>query len=223
MPRNPAAAIPRPCRRNRPGLSRSAMTTAGNRPTATMLQRKNAIVNGGTVPATPRARIMLETWAVATNRNANRPTASRRPSVVLSDVSLIAIPPAFPVSINLHEDRNALARKPSALFYRRTWQHRLACFHFVEVIERVPGRTGIALGRMRLVMAHEIADQRLGHAELDVAVDVWIGGIVDLRSQDLESLFEDQRVEMRRPIGMPVLRLQQPPDHAVGRDRITDH
>ena len=42
-----------------------------------MLQRKNAIENGGTLPATPRARIMLETWAVATSRKPSRPSTSR--------------------------------------------------------------------------------------------------------------------------------------------------
>ena len=37
------------------------MAEDGSRPSATMLQRKNTIENGGTLPATPRARIMLET------------------------------------------------------------------------------------------------------------------------------------------------------------------
>src|SRR4051794_31603022 len=77
MPRKPASAMPKPSLRNRPGFSRSAITMAGSRPSATMLQRKKAIVNGGTLPATPRARIMLETWAVATSRKPSRPSASR--------------------------------------------------------------------------------------------------------------------------------------------------
>ena len=42
-----------------------------------MLQRKNAIENGGTLPATPRARIMLETCAVATSRKPTSPSTSR--------------------------------------------------------------------------------------------------------------------------------------------------
>ena len=60
--------MPGVCPRNTPGFSRNAITTAGSRPSATMLQRKNAIENGGTLPATPRAKIMLETCAVATSR-----------------------------------------------------------------------------------------------------------------------------------------------------------
>src|SRR5437868_2063801 len=76
MPRKPAATTPsvRPC--SAPGFSRNAITTAGNRPSATMLQRKKAIENGGTLPATPRARIMLETWAVAISRKPSSPSTS---------------------------------------------------------------------------------------------------------------------------------------------------
>src|SRR6185436_9681699 len=77
MPRKPAATMPNVCPRNAPGFSRNAITTAGSRPSATMPQRKNAIENGGTLPATPRARIMLETWAVATSKKPNRPSISR--------------------------------------------------------------------------------------------------------------------------------------------------
>src|SRR6185295_19817059 len=77
MPRKPAATMPNVCPRNTPGFSRNAITTAGSRPSATMPQRKNAIENGGTLPAIPRAKIMLETWAVATSRKPNRPSISR--------------------------------------------------------------------------------------------------------------------------------------------------
>jgi len=54
-----------------------------------MLQRKKAIVKGGTVPATPRATIMLETWAVATSKNPSRPSASRPLSVALLGGSFV--------------------------------------------------------------------------------------------------------------------------------------
>src|SRR5690349_7249100 len=77
MPRKPANTMPDVCPRSAPGFSRSAITTAGSSPSATMLQRKNAIENGGTLPATPRARIMLETCAVATRRKPSRPSISR--------------------------------------------------------------------------------------------------------------------------------------------------
>src|SRR3954466_7285494 len=77
MPRKPASAMPSHCPRNKSGFSRSAITTTGSRPSVTMLQRKNAIENGGTLPAIPRAKIMLETWAVATSRKPSRPSTSR--------------------------------------------------------------------------------------------------------------------------------------------------
>src|SRR5206468_6297625 len=69
--------MPSVCPCNTPGFSRNAITTAGNRPSATMPQRKKAIENGGTLPATPRARIMLETWAVAISRKPGSPSTSR--------------------------------------------------------------------------------------------------------------------------------------------------
>src|SRR6478672_1871842 len=77
---------------------------------------------------------------------------------------------------------------------RRARQYGLARFHPVDMVERIPGRTNIRRSRMRLVMTHEIADQRLGHAKLHVAVDMRIGRIVDLRDQDLEPRLEDQRM-----------------------------
>jgi len=58
-------------------------------------------------------------------------------------------------------------------------------------------------------MAHELAHQRLCHAELHVAVDMGVVGIVDLRDQHLESRLEDQGVQMRGTIGVPALRLEQ--------------
>ena len=45
-------------------------------------------------------------------------------------------------------------------------------------------------------MADEFADQRAGDAELHVGVDMRVVGIVDLRDQHLESLLEDQRMQM---------------------------
>src|SRR5207244_13171721 len=54
-----------------------AATISGDRPMATIDQRKNAIENGGTEPATPRAKIMLETCAVDNTRKPSRPRVSR--------------------------------------------------------------------------------------------------------------------------------------------------
>ena len=60
-----------------------------------MLQRKNAIENGGTLPATPRARIMLETWAVATSRKPSRAQHFVRPPACFSWGSLMGGGVAF--------------------------------------------------------------------------------------------------------------------------------
>src|SRR6185436_14213263 len=48
----------------------------------------------------------------------------------------------------------------NTLLDRRARQYGLACFHPVDMVERIPGRTNIRRSRMRLVMTHEIADQR---------------------------------------------------------------
>src|SRR5438874_2178351 len=93
MPRKPATTMPSVCPFNTPGFSRNAITTAGSRPSATMLQRKKAIENGGTLPATPRAKIMLETWAVATSRKPSRPSSSRAlPAASLGSIMLNPVP-----------------------------------------------------------------------------------------------------------------------------------
>src|SRR5438093_34565 len=55
-----------------------------------------------------------------------------------------------------------------------------ALLHHVRVVEGIPGRRCTQRGRMRLVMADEVAHQGLGDAKLDVAVDVWIRGIEHL-------------------------------------------
>ncbi len=80
------------------------------------------------------------------------------------------------------------------LFDGRPRQHGFAGFHHIGVVERVPRRHDVRGGGMRLVVAHEFADQGLGDAELHVAVDMRIRGIVDLRDQHLESRLDDQRM-----------------------------
>src|SRR5262249_21885988 len=105
---------------------------------------------------------------------------------------------------------------------RWTRQYRLARLQMVGVIERVPGRGNIAGGRMWLVVPHEFFDPRARPAAIRLSLDIGIGGIVDLRDQGLEAGLEDQRMEMRRPVGMAALRLQQAADHAIGWNRIAD-
>ena len=80
-----------PCLRSRPGCWRSAATISGERPIATIDQRKKAIENGGTEPATPRAKIMLETCAVDSTRKPSRPSVSRVLPVIFAG-SLMSAP-----------------------------------------------------------------------------------------------------------------------------------
>src|SRR5262245_25872810 len=86
-------------------------------------------------------------------------------------------------------------RAPCRIFLpsldRRTRQHRFARFHPVGVVERVPRRCDIARGGMRLLMAYELADQSPRDAELRIALDIRIGGIIDLGNQRLEAGLED--------------------------------
>jgi hypothetical protein len=55
---------------------------------------------------------------------------------------------------------------------------RLARRHHEAVFQRIPGRTGVGLGR-RAVVALEVADQRARDAEDDIGLEVLV--IVDER------------------------------------------
>src|ERR1700730_15394337 len=70
---------------------------------------------------------------------------------------------------------------------RRSRQARDASFHDQGVVERVPGRGDIGGSRAPLVMAHVIADEVAGDAELYVVVDMLVVGRIDLRDQRLEA------------------------------------
>jgi hypothetical protein len=48
---------------------------------------------------------------------------------------------------------------------------RGARLHRERVLERVPGRLDAGIGRVRLVVRAEVADQRAGDTELDVGVE----------------------------------------------------
>src|ERR1700739_2329900 len=66
MPRKPAARISQMFLASTRRPVRISASANGARPAAIMLQRKKASAKGGTEPASPRARIMLEAWAAAT-------------------------------------------------------------------------------------------------------------------------------------------------------------
>jgi len=51
-----------------------------------------------------------------------------------------------------------------------------------------------------LVVAHIVADEMAGDAELGVGFEVLVLGIVELRDQRLETRFVNQKVKMRRRI-----------------------
>ena len=103
---------------------------------------------------------------------------------------------------------------------RRARQFGLARQHHQRVLQRVPRRRDAGRVGMRFVVAAKSAEQRARDAELSVGMHPRIVVGVDLSDQRLEAGLETERVDMRRPIGMAALRLQQPADDAVGRDRV---
>ena len=62
---------------------------------------------------------------------------------------------------------------------------------------------------------YKVGERRLRNAELRVVVDAGIRGIVDLRDERLETLLDDEGVQVGGPEGMAVLRLQ-PATPSVG-------
>src|SRR4051812_14546224 len=82
-----------------------------------------------------------------------------------------------------------------------------------------PGFAGLELERVLQLVAfallHEIADQRLRHAELRVGLEMRILGIVDLRGDGLVSRLVDEEVQVRRPHVVALLRREQRARRAV--------
>src|SRR5580704_12293496 len=91
---------------------------------------------------------------------------------------------------------------------RRPRQARLAVFHDEGVFERIPRRFDVGRAGARLVVAHIVADEVAGDAELRIGFEVLVLGIVELRDQRLEARFVNQKVKMRRPHIVPALRAQ---------------
>ena len=87
-----------------------------------------------------------------------------------------------------------LSSRLTALFDSEAWQHRLPA-HDVYVVEPESHGTDAVDRRVWLVMADVIAHERLGHAELDVIVDMGIVGVINLRDQNLVTGLHDQRVQ----------------------------
>src|SRR5690348_11309578 len=79
MPRKPAARISQMFLASTKRPARISDNANGARPAAMMVQRKKASAKGGTEPASPRARIMLEAWAAATRTKPISATAFSPP------------------------------------------------------------------------------------------------------------------------------------------------
>src|SRR5690348_7022849 len=79
MPRKPAARINQMFLATTKRPARISDSANGARPAAMMVQRKNASAKGGTEPASPRAKIMLEAWAAATRTKPISATAFSPP------------------------------------------------------------------------------------------------------------------------------------------------
>ena len=86
----------------------------------------------------------------------------------------------------------------------RTWQPGFARLEGERAFEGVPGRFDAGIGWVRLVVAPEGADRRLGDTELDISVEVRVVGRVHLRDQRLVARFEYQDVQVRWPEGVAV-------------------
>ena len=84
---------------------------------ATIDQRKKAIAKGGTEPATPRARIMLETCAVDSTRKPSRPSTSR--ALLAASLGSIMF---NPVLAPLPTTRSYPAGLPAAIARGQLWR-----------------------------------------------------------------------------------------------------
>src|SRR5215813_9489542 len=102
---------------------------------------------------------------------------------------------------------------------RRLWQARRAALHDERMGERVPRAADVGRRRRLVVVAHVVADEVAGDAELDVALEIGIVVDVDLRDQRLEPVLGGQEVEMGGPHVVAPLPAQQLADRAVDRDR----
>ena len=71
-----------------------------------------------------------------------------------------------------------------------------------------------------MFVTHVIADEGARDAELHVGFEMWIALHIDLRDERLESLLEDQEMQMRRAVVVPALRADEVADGAVDRDRV---
>src|SRR5579862_1114628 len=172
---------------------------------------------------------ILRTVSAATAGRATKPPAAAAAMPFSTVLRNMMVPPiCFPLplwggisSSHPFEMRNL---RPLALRLagdRRPRQARLAVFHDEGVLERIPRRFDVGRAGARLVVAHIIADEVAGDAELGIGFEVLVLGIVELRDQRLEARLVNQKVKMRRPHIVPALRAQQLADRAVDRDRIT--
>src|SRR5713226_8990269 len=62
----------------------------------------------------------------------------------------------------------------------RLGQNCLARLHYVEIVERVPGRADTGVAWVYGVMSNEIPDQRTRDAELNIGLNVRIARVIDL-------------------------------------------
>src|SRR5215467_12848494 len=103
---------------------------------------------------------------------------------------------------------------------RRARQARRAALHDEGMRERVPRAADVGRRRRLVVVAHVIADEVAGNAELNVGLEIGIVVDVDLRDQRLEPVLGGQEVQMGGPHVVTALRPQQLADRTIDRDRI---
>src|SRR4029079_4940779 len=98
-------------------------------------------------------------------------------------------------------------------------QPALAGLHHKCLIKRIPLALDVACRRSGAV-AHVVRDQRAWYAELQVGLELFVIIDINLRDQSLESLLEDQKMQVRRTIIMTAGRTHEIADRTVHGYRV---
>src|SRR5262249_53744960 len=122
------------------------------------------------------------------------------------------VPREWPPSREMRNLRPLAARLAGDRWSR---QLRLARFHDEGVLERIPRPLDLLV-----LVAHVVADEMAGDAELHVAVDEFVVLDVELRDQSLEPLLAGKEMKMRGAHIVPALRAQEVAGRPVDGDRI---
>src|SRR5215510_8403719 len=128
--------------------------------------------------------------------------------------------PHGPVGRSRHQNGNLRPFATRLAADRRLRKARRAAFHHESVLERIPRAADVGGRRRLVVVAHVVADEVAGDAELHIGLEIGIVIDVDLRYQRLEPVLGGQEVQMRGPHVVAPLLAQQLADRSVDRNGI---